>query len=494
MMFDFNNYGSNKKVNCDEDRKENMKDYLDYDPTMDSTKKEHPSIEPKTASNKEENQNNDSNKPKSQSNINTIEPNFNHINLNSSQENTPTKTNKKSKNSNKPKIDEKIGTFNNFDFHDFYKLRSHFFRMQQILEPLNIKIIESNLINLKQTIEKIGKGIKIFEQMIKNEKSLSEAFIILENYQYLIERKNNIETIINAYQNINFDKEENFLNLNFEENQKSNIDNDKSNSLNNEMKSSNTSNQGATKENDNEFLNKKRYLKRGQLNNINNITDNNNVNNIDIDNDNNIINSNIKEPGPSTPINNGPGRLSNESIKKGIKGKKDGSHPDNGVIKIMRHSLENICSILKTIVDKIDKNIKIFFPGINDKDLKNTTKKEEYLKKTIEDILCVYISIETKKDEFEENRKKFNQLLGKDIRGKEKEKNLLKQILQMTLGDVCNNFINNIKKFIDEYTFKTFEDDEDFQKYDNSKREKILEKFKDLMGGKIIKRNKIPKQ
>ena len=160
----------------------------------------------------------------------------------------------------------------------------------------------------------------------------------------------------------------------------------------------------------------------------------------------------------------------------------------------MRHSLENICNIIETIVDKIDKNTKIFLPCINDKDLKNNTKKEEYLKKTIEDILCFYISIETKKVKFEENRKKFNELLGKDIEGKEKEKNLLKQILQMTHEDVCKNFINNNKNFIDGYTFKTFEDDEDFQKYDNSKREKIVEKFIKLIGGKIGKREKAPKK
>ena len=58
----------------------------------------------------------------------------------------------------------------------------------------------------------------------------------------------------------------------------------------------------------------------------------------------------------------------------------------------------------------------------------------------------------------------------------------------MTLKDVCNNFINNIKNFIDGYTFNTFEDDEDFQKYDISQRELILNHFKEIMEGKIIKR------
>ena len=91
-MLDFNNFKPNRNDNCDEeDRRENMKDYIDYDLTMDSTKKEYPNIEPKKVSNKEENQNNDSNRSQSRSNIDTIEPNFNYINPNSTQENTPKK-------------------------------------------------------------------------------------------------------------------------------------------------------------------------------------------------------------------------------------------------------------------------------------------------------------------------------------------------------------------------------------------------------------------
>ena len=135
-----------------------------------------------------------------------------------------------------------------------------------------------------------------------------------------------------------------------------------------------------------------------------------------------------------------------------------------------------------------DEKFEIHSPGINDKDLVNTTKKEETLEKTIEIILCVYISIDSNKNIIEENRKKFNELLAKDIPGKEKEQNLIKQILQMTLKDVCNNYINNIKNFIDGFTFNTFEDDEDFQKYDISKREPILKHFKEIMEKKIIKR------
>ena len=533
-MLDFNNFMLNRNVNRDEEeRRENMKDYIDYNLTMDSTKKEHPNIEPKTVSNKEENQNNDSNRSQSQSNIHSIEPNFNYINPNSTQENTPTKGSKNPKISNKPKNDEKIGTNNSSDFQKFFKLRPHFFRMQQILEPFNIKIIESDSINLKQAKEKIGIGIKKLKQMTKNEKSLSEALIIFENFHYLNERKKDIEDIIkNESQIIYFVKEENILNLNFEQNQKNDIVNNISNCSNNEMKLSITPNQGVTKENDKIFLNKKRYLKIEQLNNNdadNNINNNyeinnNIINNYDTDNniiyknytdnniiynnytdndiiynnytDNNIINNNdsknniinnLKETEPSSPKNN-KGRLSNDLKKKGIKGKKDGSHPANAAIKIIRHSLENICIILQIIVNIFDIKFKIHSPGINDKDIVNTTKKEETLEKTIEVILCVYVSIESKKNIIEENRKNFNELLGKDIPGKEKEQNLIKQILQMTLKDVCNNFINNIKNFIDGFTFNTFEDDEDFQRYDISQRELILNHFKEIMEGKIIKR------
>ena len=524
-MLDFNNFMPNRNINRDEeDKRGNMKDYIDYDLTMDSTKKEHPNIEPKTVSNKEENQNNDSNRPQSQSNINTIEPNFNYINPNSAQEKTPTKACKKPKISNKPKNDEKKGTNNSSDFQNFIRLRPHFFKMQQILESFNIKIIESNSIKLKQAITKIDIGITKLEQMTKNEKSLSEALIILENFHYLNERKKDIEDIIkNESQIIYFVKEENILNLNFEQNQKNDIVNNISNSSNNKKKLSTTSNQGATKENDYEFLNKKRYLKREQINNNdtdnniinNNYTDNNIINKYDSDNnitnnydsENNIINNNNtynnitnnngseknsinnnKEAEPSIPKNNKPGRLSNDLKKKGIKGKKDGSHPDNAAKKIIRHSLKNICIILQIIINVFDEKFEVCSPGINDKDLVNTTNKQETLGKTIENILCVYVSIESKKNKIEENRKKFNELLGKDIPGKEKEQNLIKQILQMTLKDVCNNYINNIKNFIDGFTFNTFEDDEDFQKYDISIIELILNHFKEIMEDKITKR------
>jgi hypothetical protein len=70
------------------------------------------------------------------------------------------------------------------------------------------------------------------------------------------------------------------------------------------------------------------------------------------------------------------GRLSNNSKKNGIKGNKDDTHPDNGLTKMMRHSLRNIYDINSEILKKIDSKIDIFFPGIYEKDLINTEKKE----------------------------------------------------------------------------------------------------------------------
>ena len=347
------------------------------------------------------------------------------------------------------------------------------------MEPFNIKIVGSDPINIKQAIQKIDIGINKYEEIFKNEKSLSEIAKIFAKYNYSKEIKQELKGVIDCKsQNIYFDNIENSMNTNFEENNKDNINNNiVSNCLGNEMISSITSNKEATKKKDSNFLNKKRNLEEDKTELAKQ--------------EKKIFITKEKISNDTNTIKNA-GRLSNESKNKGIKGIKDGSHPDNGVIKIMRHSLNNICCIFITILQIIDTNAYIFLPGINDKDLKNTTTKQDYLEKTIEDILCNYISIETKKDKIEENRNKINGLLGADIPGKEKEQNLLKKILKMKLKDVCLNFINNINNFIDGYTFNTFVDDEDFKKYDDSKIKKILKQADDLMNSKIRKRNKKP--
>ena len=467
-MFYYNNLIQNKNEICDEERKECMKEYID---TIDSTKKEQQKIEPKTASNKDENQNNDFNKPKSITNIETIEPDFNYINQDSPQKPLLKKSDNP-KIPNKPKINENIGKDISFNFENFYKLRPHFFSIGQYLEPFNIKIIESDSINLNQAIEKISIGIKKYEDIFQNEKSLSEGEKIFEKIIYLSDKKQKIEEIINnKIQNINFVNGDNFINLNFWGNQKDNINNNITNCLNYGSISSNTfKNKKGEKEKDNNFLNKKRNLKED---------------NTELDKQEKTNNNNIN-------TNKNPGRLSNEKKNRGEKGVKDGSHPDNALIKIMRHSLENICSIFITIVHIIDANAYIFLPGINDKDLKNTTLKQDYLELTIEEILCSYISIETKRKKFEENKAIIKDLLGQNIPGKEKEKNLLKKILKMNLKDVCIKYISNVKDFIDGYTFNTFEDDEDFKKIDDVKIAKILKHSKDLIYDKIIKRTKSP--
>lgn len=438
-------------VNSDLEGKNSMKDYLDY--TFDSTKKDQPKIEPKTLSNKDESHISYYNKPKSQNEIETIMPNFNYFDQNSPKIKSPKKESQKQQKTTKSNID---------DFQNFDKLRPHFFLIEQYLALFNIKIIESgNSINLKQVIEKIDIGINKYKEISEKENSLSEQAIILKKTIYLYDIKQKIEEIIN---NKNFDIEDNPMGLNFEQNQSNKINNNISNYFNNGILSSITSNnQEVAKENDrsNNFLKKKRNLKK----------DNTELENTEKTNNDN--NKYIKKPG----------RLPNELKKKGVKGTKDGSHPDNGVIKIMRHSLDNIFNIFITIVGIIDSSAKIFFPGINNKDLKNTTVKQEYLKKNIEEILCSYISIESKKDNIAANKVIINDLLNKP--GKEKEKNLLRKILKLNFRCVCNNYIKNIKNFIDGYTFNTFEDDEDFKKYEKDKIALILEKAEDLINERI---------
>lgn len=455
-MLDFSILLQNKNGNCDDERKESMKDYIDY--TLDTTKKGHQNIEHKTLFNKDENQ----------SNIKTIEPDFNYITKDSSEKKSPQKEIQKHKISIQPKI----GKNNSFDFQNLCKLRPQFFKLEDYLNPFNIKIIDCDSIILKQVIQKIDIGINKYEEILNNEKSMSELAKIFEIINYLKEIKREINSII---QNINIFYEENTLNTDFEKNKKDNINNNILDCVNNETISSIISNQDASKKNNDTFLGKKRNL-------IEDNTELKKQEKILYKTASNNANINIKKVG----------RLSNELRNKGIKGIKDGSHPDNGVIKIMRHSLNNICSIFITILQIIDANTFIFLPGINDKDLKNTTTKQTYLGKTIEEILCIYISIETKKDKIEENRNKIDDLLKEDILGKVIEQNLLKKILKMKLKEVCYNYINNIKDFIDGYTFKTFEDDEDFRKYDDSKVEKILKQAEDLINNKIRKRPKTP--
>lgn len=466
-----------KNVNYDEEGKDIMKEYQEF--TLDTTKVGQQNIEHKTLSNKEEIQSNDFNKPKNQKNVNSIEPEFNNIRQDFSQSNSPQKEIKKQKITSQPKIFEKIGKNILFDFQNYYKLKSDFFIIQKYLEPFNIKIIENDTINLREVKEKIDISIKKYKEISNNEESLSEVAIILKKINYLNVFKDELEKIEKAFdtkiQNIYFDDEEKSKNPNYDQNKNDNINNNLPNYLSDKILSSITYNQQANKEKKKNFLIKKRKLEENKT---------------EVENPEAKIyktkaqtfsdNNNIKKLG----------RLSNKLRNNGVKGIKDGSHPDNGVIKIMRHSLNNICSIFIEILKKIDTDANIFLPGINNKDLKNTTKKQEYLDKTIEDILCVYISIETKKNKIEENKNIINDLLSGDISGKEKEQNLLKKILKMHLKDVCKNFINNKKYFIDGYSFNTFEDDKDFKKYDDFKITKILKQVEDLMNNKIRKREK----
>ena len=88
------------------------------------------------------------------------------------------------------------------------------------------------------------------------------------------------------------------------------------------------------------------------------------------------------------------GRIPKHLKEMGIKGKKDDTDPRNGLIKILRKCLKNLVNFLNDIIKKLDKNIKISNPGINKNDLKNNTRKENYIKKSIKEILCKYTSKE----------------------------------------------------------------------------------------------------
>ena len=176
----------------------------------------------------------------------------------------------------------------------------------------------------------------------------------------------------------------------------------------------------------------------------------------------------------------------------GIKGKKDDTDPGNGLIKILRKCLQNLVNLLNDIIKKLDKDIEISNPGINKNDLKNNTRKENYIKKSIKEILCKYTSKEKKDQELIENEKKINRLLQKDFPGQEEVKKLLKKILEMSLEEGLEQYLNKTNNsFITGYTFKTFSDD--FSNFNSKVQKTFKDKADDLIKGKIQKRKKSKK-
>lgn len=137
---------------------------------------------------------------------------------------------------------------------------------------------------------------------------------------------------------------------------------------------------------------------------------------------------------------------------------------------------------------ELDKDIKIFFPGINQEDLKNTTNQEKYIKKNIKDILCYHISKDTKINKFMENKIKIKELLKKNVPGKEEQKMLFEKILKMSLLEVLVEYLADNKDFIIGYRFKTFIDD--LYNYDVDVQNAFKDKAFKLIKGLIPKRNK----
>ena len=113
-MIDFNNLIQSKNGNFDEEKKESMKDYIDF--TLDTTKKGQPKIENKTLPNNEESKINVFNKPQSQTNIKTIDPNSNYSYKESYHKNPPTKESKNHKKTIQLKLDENTGQKYSFVF------------------------------------------------------------------------------------------------------------------------------------------------------------------------------------------------------------------------------------------------------------------------------------------------------------------------------------------------------------------------------------------
>ena len=377
-----------------------IKSISDYE-ALDNQKKEQPKDESKIQTEKEEKKNINISINKMQNNkknikFQCIKPKFSHK--------TPQKRIKKSI------IRE--STIDKIEYDNLDKLRSHLFQIHQIMKSCNISIIESKLVNLNQTNKKLEKGInKLYEKSTK-QSSLSEANKICQYISYLYEEKKELLNIIenisktnNLYNEVIFQKVD--IEQNRHKKQKGNYP-----FFANEIKSSSHfSTQENDQKKDEKYLGKKRILQEKKIDEV------------EIK-ENNYIKTEKSNDNKNGIIPNKKGRLSKNSKNNGIKGIKDDTHPDNGLNKMMRHSLKNIYCIFKEILQIIDQNISIFFPGIKEKDLKNTTTKQNYLEKSIYEILCVHISNESQRKEFEKNKKIIDDLLKEDIHGKEEIKTI----------------------------------------------------------------------
>ena len=165
----------------------------------------------------------------------------------------------------------------------------------------------------------------------------------------------------------------------------------------------------------------------------------------------------------------------------GEKGNKDHNDPNNGLHKMLHRSLRIVYDISNELAKEIDENIKLFYPGINKKDLINTNIKQNYLDKTIKNILCEYLSKDSKEDEFKKNKTIIEKKIPKVI-GKEEKKELFNEMISKPFRYYFSNYVNNIKimeKFI------TFDEDDHFRNYDQNKKNEFKEKGRCLVNNDI---------
>ena len=346
----FSEIEENKKPHFGENEEIRMKEYLEG--TLDSTKIQQPKIESKTLAKKEEKINEFQNQQKDNK-IQTISPERIYSTKNSPQkgnQNLSTKQIQSEKSDENKSLTLKL-----------CKLRPHIINLFSIFQSLSIALNESNFIKISSIIEKIVEAVNIFYINVIPNCKLSEIVSLFDKVNYLYTIKQELESI---EKNIEFSKIDNDWKINVI---------NKSNILENEIKSSlNTTQEDNSEKKDKNFLNKKRIftVKKDGDNKIKR----NKEDIINGKDDNNLIDVQIPKKKPL-------GRIPEISKHNGIKGAKDDTHPANGLIKMLRHCLSNLFDILVEIINELDNDIKIFFPGINDKDLKNATKQENYIKK-----------------------------------------------------------------------------------------------------------------
>ena len=305
------------------------------------------------------------------------------------------------------------------------KIRAHIFQINSIFKCLEISEITDNIIYKDDLIRKIENALNIINNKTLIEKSLSDIYGLLDKEVCLNDKKNELEL---------FDLE--YFNLN-----KINPIEENKEKISNISFSCNTSD----KKEEIKFISQKR-----------------------------------KRQGEETKENK-KSKMGRKPKNSGEKGNKDHNDPNNGLHKMLHRSLRIVYDISNKLAKEIDENIKLFYPGINKKDLINTNIKQNYLDKTIKNILCEYISKDSKKDEFKKNKAIIEKTIP-NINGKEEKKELFNEMISKPFRYYFSNYVNNIKimeKFI------TFDEDDHFRNYDQNKKNEFKEKGRCLVNNDI---------